>query len=118
MEKIEIMQEKLANNKTDSFFYDGTIAKLGDYSLIACGDIRIYSDNGMYDVKPRDSFDIPLETDEDLRKVEERGGTWDMNNWLEVVNHKTGDYVIGDVAYYYDEGIELLKTYYEEKTLD
>jgi len=37
------------------------------------------------------------------------------NNWFEVISVNDGDDIMGDVAYSYDDGIELLKKYYKER---
>jgi len=125
MDKLIIEQKKM-KNRNDSFWYDGVIARIGKYSLIACGDIRIlssksdFSCNGFKTFDETNEFEINLleGTDKDLKRIGngyDDDYYWDNNNWFEVVDKETGESIIGDVAYDYDEGIKLLKQYYKEK---
>ena len=121
MDKIEIIQEKISPKHNDCLFYNGEIAKIGKYTLTACGDIRIHKNGELiYDGKERDGgFGFDMENDDDLSKVsEENGFSYENNNWFEVYNNETGEDILGDVAYDYDEGIKLLKQYYKEKIYD
>ena len=117
--KVQIICGEVAKNKQDSFWYDGQIATLETknyvYSLEAQGDIRVfYKDECFNDYQALEFCEDKKWTDKDLKKFE-----WDMNNWFEVIgiNKKTNEVesVIGDVAYDYDEGITMLKTYVKER---
>lgn len=121
-----ILQDKL-KNQTDSFFYEGDIARIVKpngtiLTLIATGDIRVnikdkqYRNNQINDAIS--DWDL---TDGKLRELEESGELeWCENNWFEVVWQKKGeDYIdsdMGVVVGLYDEGIELLKSYWEDDT--
>jgi hypothetical protein len=121
----EIIQEKLSKDKTDSFFYEGTIAEITKPNgtilrLIATGDIRVNINEKQYRNNQVDDavFENKL-TDKRIRELEEKGKLeWSENNWFEVVWQKAGedyeDSDTGNVAGTYDEGIELLKSYYED----
>lgn len=117
MHILKIYTPKHSPAHNDVTWYDGLIAERDGHKLIATGEIRILRHDkdgnylGMYDGKERDDFGIRLETDADLevtRTSEEYA--WDMNNWFEV-QEPDGNTVLGDVAYEYDEAIELLKLY-------
>jgi hypothetical protein len=107
---MEVLQKKI-KGCDDSFFYDGLIAKNGDYEMIACGDIRIYQNNkdgdhiGMYDGKARDGFDLDIETDKDLAKIDNELDSkyvWENNNWFQIEPD-------GEVYHSYSEAIKTLK---------
>lgn len=117
---MEILQEKISNKHQDSLFYDGYIAQIGKYILIATGDIEISEITGEY---PKRVFargkryidEIDFDDDQDLEKKMSSGKyEYNHNNWFEVIDD-TGECVIGDVVYDYDDGIELLKGYHKEK---
>lgn len=121
----EILQEKMPN-QTDSFFYEGTIAEITKPNgtilrLIATGDIRINIDEDTYRNNQVDDATSKYKlTDKRIRDLEKEGIlNWVDNNWFEVVWQKKGnDYEDSDegvIAGDYDEGIELLKYYYENE---
>jgi len=127
----EIITPKIDDSHIDSFFYDGTIAQVIkpngiELFLIATGDIRIYKQvenrqELIFDGKERNSgFDLDIADldDEALHSLDENKYYWDMNNWFEVTwKKKDEDYIdsaMGDVAYDYNEAIELLKSYWED----
>lgn len=121
----EILQEKIPN-QTDSFFYEGTIAEITKPNgtilrLIATGDIRINIDEDTYrNNQTDDAISEHKLTDKRIRDLEKEGRLeWVDNNWFEVVWQKKGnDYEDSDegvIAGDYDEGIELLKYYYENE---
>ena len=128
-DKIQIIQKK-KKNQTSSFFYDGEIAFTEKYNgtrlkLIACGDIRIYRKDGelVHDGKSRNSG-IEINTDKDLKKVGDNYTDeyrWENNNWFEVLFMKKRtfgwDSTLGDVAYDYDEAIELLQSYIDSEEM-
>lgn len=124
MNKIKIIQPKIDKKHKDAFWYNGQIATIetdhGTYSLEAVGDIKVlFEENGDWyrdSNAVEEAFDRKL-TDKDLDKLYKHDG-WGNNNWFEVVcikpNGKVED-LMGDVSYDYDEAIEMLKTYVEEK---
>ena len=122
--KINIIQAKIAENKQESFWYEGQIATIetdhGVYSLEACGDIRL--DFG----EPDDVYknwsavehanDLGL-TDNDLELLRDRDA-FGNNNWFEVVCIRENgevDSCIGDVDYTYDDAIVMLETAVEDE---
>ena len=125
---IKIIQKKLGENITDSFFYDGVIAEARsmngtELQLIATGEIKIRNKNGVVfqnGEEYNDGFGFNVDTDDDLKKVnEENGFEWEMNNWFEVIFTEPGtDYAdsdIGEVVYDYDSAIQLLEDYLKDK---
>lgn len=126
---IKIVQKKLGRNITDSFFYDGVIAEAKSMNgtklqLIATGETKIRNKNGVVfqnGEEYNDGFEFKVETDKDLKKVNEKNGfEWEMNNWFEVIfqfpNTDYADSDIGEgVVYDYDSGIQLLKDYLEDE---
>jgi len=126
--KIKYLQHK-AKGKQASFFYDGDVAILTykgrEVTLVAAGEIRIYNKNQelVYDCKARNSGFPELKhnepkNDKDLVRIENLGYTWGLNNWFEVIftydvinGVKQQDSILGDVAFTYDEGLELAKYY-------
>ena len=107
---MEIIQEKL-ENREEAFWYEGEIAKEGNCILIASGDIRVTFLNGEHH-RDQQAVDYAIElgyTDKDLSNL-----NYDNNNWFEVISD-TGESTMGDVAYTYDEGIELLLQYVREQ---
>lgn len=111
---MQIQQYMIDKYHKDSFWYDGVIATKGDLTLIACGDIKIYQYDkdknykGMYDVKPRDNFDMP-ENDKELQKCynNENGYYMDNNNWFEIIDKEGNN--VADIYGMYDEAIQALK---------
>jgi len=128
--KINIIQEKIAEDTQDSFFYDGFIAEAQnqngtEFNLIACGEIRIFNKEGnlVYDGKERgDGIKGGINNDKDLEKIGNDYNDnyyWENNNWFEVIfklkDESCFESVIGDIAHTYNEAIELLKSYLESE---
>jgi hypothetical protein len=131
MDKLQIHQKKIKGCE-DSFWYDGLIASIGKYRLIASGDVRIDTKNGDCAYSGGKFRDSRLETlvrsDKTLEKHVGQNYTdpyyWDMNNWFEVVYAKeiingipqieADD--MGVVEYDYTRAINMLKAYAKEKT--
>lgn len=119
--QLQIFQERIDDQHLDSMWYDGIIASMGKYRLVASGEIRIYLNDedgnylGMYDGKAHDEFPEP-ENDADLHKIyeSEDGYVLDMNNWFEVIDDE-GD-CVGDICDDYDDGINWLKELAKEDT--
>lgn len=133
MKKIQIIyHQKRIPHKEDSFWYDGNIATLTyknrEVTLVAAGEIRIYNKTGelVFDTKERgpgfpEFKHHEPQNDKDLIKLDKLGYRWENNNWFEVyyvydiidgVKHE--DSVLGDVAYYYKDGIALAKNYLKD----
>lgn len=122
----EILQEKIPN-KTDSIFYEGGIAEIKKANgtllrLEADGEVCIqvngkwYKNNQIQDAIEEYSLD-----DKSLEELERTGKLeWDSNSWFEVVWQKKGgdsfDSDVGVVVGTYDEGLELLESYYNDTT--
>lgn len=119
MDKLEIIQKKIDKKHTDVFWYDGNIANIGDYYLRASGSIKVMFKEGGEWYQNGQALDIVWDkklTDKKLERLY-NNGMFDMNNWFEVVHYEKEcvEGVMGDVAYDYDEGIELLQKYHKEK---
>ena len=126
--EIRILQPKISDEKTDSFFYDGSIAH-GIRSdgtailLIANGDIRIEIDSEKYDNKTKEQVIEKYGlTDKKLADLVKEGRVvWGNNNWFEVIWTRDGmgswESVSNTVKYYYDEAIQTFKDSFEEITL-
>jgi hypothetical protein len=117
-EKLIILQfpEK---HRQDSFWFYGEIAKLGKYILIATGDIECRFENNSKVYKNESAVEYAYEHDLNDRKLhnEKQGvAEWIHNNWFEVVG-ESGETIMADVAETFDNGIELLKEYYEQDAL-
>jgi len=115
MLKLKILIPKISKQRSDSFWYSGTIATIGTYELIASGDIRItFLDDGSSGKNGWAVHDAYNRGYKDKDLIESAGKIgWQNNNWFEVVcTH--GECVLGDVAYDYDEAIQLLKQYFKE----
>lgn len=133
MDKIKIAyHQKRIPHKEDSFWYDGNIATLTyknrEVTLVAAGEIRIHNKSGelVYDTKQRgpgfpEFKQHEPQSDKDLERLEKLGYRWENNNWFEVyyvydiidgVRHE--DSVLGDVAYYYKDGMHLAKNYLKD----
>jgi len=113
---MEILQKKISKNHNDSLFYNGEIAKIGDWYLVAVGEIEIKDRWGriVYARGEKYSDDIEFKNDDDICNMVDfddvdLGMRWEHNNWFEVINFITGEGGLGFVAHTYDEGIELLK---------
>jgi len=132
-DKIKIIyHQKRIPRKEDSFWYDGNIATLTyknrEVTLVAAGEIRIHNKKGelVYDTKQRGSGFPEFkrnepQNDRDLNKLEKLGYRWENNNWFEVYyvydiinGEKYEDSVLGDVAYYYKDGMNLAKSYLKD----
>jgi hypothetical protein len=112
MMDLIIVQKKIDKKHSDSFWYDGLIASIGKYNLIASGEIDITFKENENNYKNDRAVEEAMHrklTDKNINNA-----IWDNNNWFEVVDND-GNGVLGDVAYDYDEGITLLKQYYNEK---
>ena len=120
------IEQKKIKGKTDSFFYDGLIAthkkKNGtELELIATGHITININGERFcDGHIQDAIEQHKLTNRKLRELEKKGKLeWIENNWFDVgyklKNESSFDFVMGDVAYSYDGGIELLKYYMKDK---
>ena len=110
LKRVDIAQKKISRKHNDSFWYDGFIASCGEKRLYAMGEIRlVHNDSYHNGNKAFDSFDIPLENDHDLSKVEELGGEWLMNNWFEIFDDSEEAFGSNEVCGTYDEGITALK---------
>ena len=120
-----IIQEKI-KGKADSLFYEGDIAEVikpngTRLTLIATGDINIiigkerYGNWNIQDfIYKHNLDDKKLEDLSSKDKIE-----WIDNNWFEVIFIKEGsdyaDSLLGVVAYDYDEGMELLKSCFDNE---
>lgn len=120
--KINYVQKRIPNC-TDVLFYDtGEVANCTKdngtiLTLEVSGEVDIDVGDDRYRNDQRFEFisDYKL-TDKKLSAMNKKGLIrWEMNNWFEVWYQIPGDSnedcVMGDVAYDYDEAIELLKSY-------
>ena len=102
--------------RKESFWFDGEVAVLGKYILVAAGDIQVKfaKDDDWYkgDSAVFEAYVRRL-TDEHLVEPMVK---FENNNWFEVVG-ESGECGIGDVVYTFDEGIEMLCDYYREDSL-
>lgn len=128
-QEIRILQPKISDEKTDSFFYDSSIAHAirSDGTailLIANGDIRIEIDGEYYDNKTKEDaikkYDI---TDKKLADLEKDGRViWKNNNWFEIIYTRDGmgywASVDNTVEYDYDAALQMFKDCYNGKDLD
>ena len=117
--KFVIFEDKIPE-RTDSFFYDGEIAiaehKGKEFMLIATGDIKIVLPDEDDIIHNGNKWEKIAEydlTDRKISKLEEEGKLqWENNNWFEVLykntDEDTWDFDIDEVAYDYDNAIELL----------
>jgi len=127
-QEIRILRPKISDEKTDSFFYDSSIAHAirSDGTailLIANGDIRIEIDGEDYDNKTKEKaiekYDL---TDKKLADLEKEGTLiWGNNNWFEVIWTRDGmerwESVNNTVRYDYDAAIQIFKDCYNRKDL-
>ncbi len=121
--KIEIVQEKLSEDRQSSFWYEGLIAKVEKngvlYELIATGEIRfIPKKDSKNSYRDYEAFNFAINekwTDKELNTEIVDDG-WIFSNWFEVIGSHNGfsDFVLGDVAFSYDEAIALLQSYADE----
>jgi hypothetical protein len=127
---MEILQQKISDKHTDSFWYDGEIAELITENgtilrLMVCGDVRINNKNGeiVFDCKERnDGIKGGLNNDDDLKKIGQNYDDdyyWENNNWFEVMfktrDSECFDGDLGVVEYDYDSAIQMLKNYAKDK---
>jgi len=123
MKGLNVTEKKILGSQ-DAFFYDGEIATITKPNgttlwLEACGDVRVsYKDQTYRDLR---RFELIRELELDDKKLHRwtKLGkiTWNNNNWFEVVWQTPGeeiDSALGDVAYTYDEAMDLLKSYYDD----
>ena len=128
-QEIRILLPKISDEKTDSFFYDSSIAHAirSDGTailLIASGDIRIEIDGEDYDNKTKEkAIEKHGLTDKKLVDLEEEGIlVWGNNNWFEVIWTRDGkeswESVSNTVKYDYDAAIQIFKDCYNRKDLN
>lgn len=128
-QEIRILQPKISDEKTDSFFYDSSIAHAirSDGTailLIVSGDIRIEIDGEDYDNKTKEkAIEKHGLTDEKLVDLEEEGIlVWGNNNWFEAIWTRDGneswESVGNTVKYDYDAAIQIFKDCYNRKDLN
>ena len=121
---VIITQEKLAENRIESFWYDGQIAIVETerftYALIAAGDKSVYFEEEGDNYRGHKAVEEASyrELNDDDIKVLFDNDMFGNNNWFEIVGYDKNDNnnvlsVDCDVAYEYDEGIEMLKSYVE-----
>ena len=122
---MNILQFSAGDNRKDSFWYRGQVAYIdtdhGRYSLEAIGDIKVMFEPDTDWYKNVNAVDEAIQrnlTDDDLNKLIEHDG-WGNNNWFEVVfiakDNKVDTSRTDDVCYDYDEAIEQLKVYVNER---
>lgn len=107
-----IIEQKKERKRSDSFWYDGVIARLDNCILVANGEIRVLFPDESFYRKNGDAVSEAYKrnyTDSDLLKLK-----FENNNWFEVISDK-GEDILGDARYTYKEGIKLLKSYVKEK---
>lgn len=128
-QEIRILQPKISDEKTDSFFYDSSIAHAirpdgTAILLIANGDIIIKIDGEVYDNKTKEKaiekYDL---TDKKLADLEKEGMlVWENNNWFEIIWTRDGmehwESVGNTVKYHYDDAIQIFKDCYNRKDLN
>lgn len=128
-QEIRILQPKISDEKTDSFFYDGSIAHgiRPDGTailLIAKGDISVdiacerYNNNTKE--KAIDKYDL---TDKRLTDLAKEGTLiWQNNNWFEVIWTIDGkdawESISNTVKYDYGAAIQIFYDCYNRKTLN
>jgi len=133
MNKLQIHCKKVKGCE-DSFWYDGLIASIGKYRLIASGDVRIQTKDGEIAYSNGDFRDSRLEklvrSDKTLEKYVGQNYDdpyyWENNNWFEVVYASKvvdgityiDDCDLGVVEYDYTSAIRMLKAYAKEKTYE
>lgn len=128
-QEIRILQPKISDEMTDSFFYDSSVAHAirSDGTailLIANGDIRVEIDGEDYDNKTKEkAIEKHSLTDKKLKDLEKEGLlVWRNNNWFEVIWTRDGKESWGSVSntvkYDYDDAIQIFKDCYNRKDLD
>jgi len=133
MDKLIIEQKKIKGCE-DSFWYDGLIASIGKYRLIATGDVIIRKNGGEVAYSGGkfrdDTLEKKVRSDKTLEKYVGQNYTnpyyWDNNNWYEVVYAREiingitqiDDCDMGVVEYDYTRAIKMLKAYAKENTYE
>ena len=128
-QEIRILQPKISDEKTDSFFYDSSIAHAIRSDgiailLIANGDIGIDINGEDYDNKTKEkAIEKYGLTDKKLAELGKEGMlVWGNNNWFEVIWTRDGkdgwESVSNTVKYDYDEAIQIFKDCYNRKDLN
>jgi hypothetical protein len=128
-QEIRILQPKISDEKTDSFFYDSSIAHAirSDGTailLIANGDIRIEIDSEDYDNETKgDAIEKYSLTDKKLADLVKEGRViWKNNNWFEIIWTRDGmgcwESVDNAVEYDYDTAIQMFKDCYNRTDLN
>ena len=122
---MKILTKCIDKNRKDSFWYSGQVAYIdtdhGRYSLEAIGDIKVMFEpdsdwhkgsNAVVEALDRKLYDA------DLINLSSHDG-WGNNNWFEIVFiNKKGNVDTGgtdDVCYDYDEALDMLEIYVQEK---
>ena len=130
MNKLVIEQKKIKGCE-DSFWYDGLIASIGNYRLIATGNVRIDTKNGdcaysggkFRDYKFRKKVINDKTLENYVGQNYDENYYWVNNNWFEVVYAReiiNGlpyiDYcdILEVVEYDYTRAIKMLKQYATE----
>ncbi len=128
-QEIRILQSKISNEKTGSFFYKDSIAHAIRPDgiavlLIANGNIRMEINGEDYDnitkEKAIEKYDLSDKKLMDLEK--ENILIWRTRNWFEVIWTKEGmvswESVSNTVKYCYDDAIQIFNDCYNRKDLD
>lgn len=110
---MKIYQDKIDDEHLDSFWYDGTIATKGKYTLEATGEVKINQFGngeyiGMFDGQVRDNFVMP-KNDKELSEIfnGKEGYCVDMSNWFAI--RSKDNYYTDEICDDYDDGILRLK---------
>jgi hypothetical protein len=127
--EIRILQPKISDEKTDSFFYDGSIAHAirsdgKAILLVANGVIRLEIDGKEYDNETKEkAIEIYELTDKKLADLEKEGMLiWENSNWFEVIWTKNGiggwESVSHTLEHDYDAALRTFKDCYNRKSLN
>jgi len=127
-QEIRILQPKISDEKTDSFFYENSIAHAIRQDgiailLVASGDIRMEIGGEEYDnITKEKAIEKYGLTDEKLMELEEEGTLiWKNNNWFVVIwtkeEMKNWESVRDTVKYDYDTAMQIFKDCYNRKDL-
>lgn len=128
-QEIRILQQKISDEKTDSFFYEKSIAHGirpdgKAVVLVADGDIRLEINGKGYDNSTKEEAIEKYElTDKKLADLEKEGVLiWENNNWFEVMWTKDGmnywESVSNTIKYDYDAALQTFKDCYNRKSLN
>ncbi len=128
-QEIRILQPKISDEKTDSFFYENDIARAirsdgTEILLIASGFIRIKINGEEYNnITKEKAIEKFALTDKKLEDLKKEGAlVWKNNNWFEVIYLKEGmnDWgaIDNTVKYNYDAAIEVFNDCYNRKDLN